>query len=148
MPEELALFLKAGVPSSPKWARWIDGPEVVAHAAREWIDRAFAFDIAENQYWHPLLGGRPSEDAQAITQALSVVRATPPLLPLYGHRFLTTAPNDGPGAVLSVWQPTDSIVYGNDLADYFAVEFGLARPRWALKESPAVPVWDQLFDLF
>jgi hypothetical protein len=34
VPEELALFLGAGVSTSPKWARWVDGPEAVAQHAR------------------------------------------------------------------------------------------------------------------
>jgi hypothetical protein len=136
------------VPTSPKWARWVDGPEAVAQHAREWIETAFTFDIEQRQYWHPLLGDRPADDTDAVAQALEFVRAAPPLLPIYAHRFLATSPSDGPRAVLSVWQPTDSIFYGNDLADYLAREFNLDRPAWAADDAPRVPVWEDLFDLF
>jgi hypothetical protein len=89
-----------------------------------------------------------THDADAVAQALEVVRAARPLLPIYAHRFLATSPSDGPRAVLSVWQPTDSIFYGNDMADYLAREFGLDRPDWAADDAPPVPVWEDLFDLF
>jgi hypothetical protein len=145
VPPELELLLRAGVPTSPKWARWTDGAQSVLESTREWIDRAFAFDIEHGQYWHPLLGVRPPDLGDAISQALEVVRSAPPLIPIYSHRFITT--HEGTRAVLSVWQAVDSIFYGNDLADYLAREFGVSRPRWAESAEPAVPVWEDLFDL-
>jgi hypothetical protein len=147
VPTELRLFLGAGVPTSPKWAKWVEGPDVVLGKAREWIARTFDFDIRQNTYWHPLFGPRPADDDAAVAQALEFVGASPPLLPVYGHRFLATQPTDGPRAVLSVWQAVDSIFYGNDLADYFAHEFRIDRPAWATSEPPPVPVWEDLFDL-
>jgi hypothetical protein len=147
-PPELAEFLRAGVPVSPKWARWIDGPAVVAEDARQWLERAFAFDIEHGEYWHPSFGEQPRRVEDAIAQALRVVAEAPPLMPIYAHRFLVTAPADGPRPVLSVWQAFDSIFYGNDLADYFANEFDIPRPLWATSEPPGVPVWEDLFDLF
>lgn len=148
VPDEFALFLGAGVPISPTWAGWADGAEAVLDSTREWIDRAFAFDIEHGQYWHPLLGDRPERLGDAIHQALEVVRAAPPLIPIYAHRFITTHETPGPRAVLSVWQAVDSIFYGNDLADYLAREFGVSRPSWAAATEPPVPVWEDLFDLW
>ena len=148
LPEELVCVLRAGVPASPKWARWWDGPKAVARDAREWIDNVFRFDIEQGQYWHPTFGERPEDDSEAVHQALAIVHAAPPLIPIYAHRFLTTTPANGPRAVLSVWQPIDSIVYGNDLADYFAREFKIDRPTWATTDQPPVPVREDLFDLF
>jgi hypothetical protein len=148
VPDELALFLRAGVPTSPKWARWTDGAQAVLNDTREWIDRAFAFDIEQGQYWHPLLGVRPPSLDDAVRQALAVVRAAPPLIPIYAHRFITTHEGPEPRAVLSVWQAVDSIFYGYDLAEYFAREFQIDRPEWAADEAAAVPVWEDLFDLF
>jgi hypothetical protein len=147
MPTELTLLLAVGVPISAKWARWSEGPETVAETARSWIDGAFTFDIMAAQYWHPLFGERPGTSPEAVEQALEVVHAAPPLLPVYAHRFITTS-STGPGPVLSVWQAVDSIIYGNDLADYLANEFGIERPAWAATRSAPVPVWDRLFDLW
>lgn len=137
VPEEFELLLRVGVPVSPKWARWLDGPEQVAADARLWIDRAFAFDIEQCQYWHPLFGARPVSDADAVIQALEFVSTSPPLIPIYSHRFLTT-PSSRPRAVLSVWQAVDSVFYGNDLADYLSREFAIERPLWAASDAPRV----------
>ena len=147
VPPELALLLTAGVPVAPRWPRWLDGPETVAAEAREWIAGAFAFDIEHAGYWHPRFGGRPATTADAIEQALAVVAAAPPLVPVYGHRFLCTVPVDAPRAVLSVWQAVDTIYYGADLADYLHRELGVTRPDWAGDEMPPVPVWGELFEL-
>jgi hypothetical protein len=147
MPDELSSLLRVGVPVSKDWAPWNDGPAAVANMARAWIDRAFAFDVTQGQYWHPLFGPRPSSDDAAVEVALAYVRAAPPLFPIYGHRFLSSVPTNGPRPVLSVWQAVDSIYYGNDLADYFAREFKIDRPAWAATEPAIVPVWGELFDL-
>jgi hypothetical protein len=147
VPDELELFLRAGVPTSSSWAQWHDGVEAVHEWSMAWIDRTFVFDIKQNDYWHPLLGERPTDLDSAISQALAVARSAPPLIPIYEHRFISTAPTEGPHAVLSVYQVVDSIYYGFDLADYFAREFEIKRPGWATSEPPVVPVWGQLFDL-
>lgn len=147
VPAELRLFLGAGVPTSPKWARWTEGPEVVQRQSREWIDNAFEFDIRQNAYWHPMFGDRPPETGVAVELAIEFLAEAPPLLPVYAHRYLATTPADGPRAVISVWQAVDSIICGNDLADYLARDFGLDRPAWATPEPPVVPVWEDLLDL-
>jgi len=148
VPAEFEQFLSVGVPVSPKWARWVEGPDAVAADAKDWLGQQFAFDIEHNQYWHALFGARPRSNRLAVDRALEFLSTVPPLIPVYSHRFLVTAPLVGPRAVLSVWQPIDSIFYGYDLADYFAREFGVERPPWAASEAPRVPVWEDLFDLF
>ncbi len=50
MPAELSMLLRAGVPVSPKWARWTEGADVVAAESREWLRGTFAFDIEHNGY--------------------------------------------------------------------------------------------------
>ena len=148
VPPELALLLREGVPASPDWADWRAGPHEVAASAWAWISRAFSFDIDENDYWHPRFGERPDVLADAIDQALAVVAAAPPLIPIYGHRYLCSAPSEGTRPVLSVWQAVDSVVYGHDLAHYLAAEFGTEPPPWPADEALSVPVWEDLFDLW
>jgi len=146
VPAELALFLNAGLPTSQGWVDWRCSAQTVHDETVAWLDRAFSLDIEHSGYWHPLLGIRPPIVEDAVRQAVTALRVPPPVIPVYGHRFLTTS-ND-PRAVLSIWQAGDSIVYGNDLADYFAREFAVARPAWATPKSPPVPVWERLFDLY
>jgi hypothetical protein len=147
LPTELALLLTTALPVSQGWAPWRDGPETVAADARAWAHRRFAFDIEHNDYWHPLFGERPDDLASAMARAVEVLDAAPPLVPIYGHRFMVGQASDGGGGVLSVWQAVDSIFYGYDLADYLARELGISRPPWASSTAPQAPVWEDLFDL-
>lgn len=66
MPPELSIFLRAGVPVSPKWARWTEGADVVAAESREWPRATFTFDIEHNGYWHPSLGDQPGDLSDAM----------------------------------------------------------------------------------
>jgi hypothetical protein len=47
---------------------------------------------------------------------------------------------------MSVYQAVDSIVYGNDLADYLHREFAVPRPAWAAASPRPVPYWGQAFN--
>lgn len=148
LPPELRAFLAVGVPVSERWARWVDGPSAVGADMRSSLARAFTFDIERNGYWHDRLGPRPAPDEAAIEVALATVHATPALLSIYAHRVLTTAPARGPRPVLSLWQPTDTIIYGNDLADYLHREVRITRPTWASSNIDDIPVWGDLLYLF
>jgi hypothetical protein len=115
---------------------------------RDQIRQSFRFDIGENSYWHPLFGAKPAEVEDAIALAIAFVDRAPPLIPVFGHRYLVADPAVKTRAVLSVYQAVDSIVYGNDLADYLSREFGIPNPEWSSEEAPRVPVWEDLFDLW
>lgn len=146
MPNELELLLRAGLPVSANWTDWRKGAATIHQETNAWLDRAFAFDIEHNDYWHPSLGIRPNHLDDAIAQAVAVLRTMPPVIPIYAHRFLTTAGEQR--VVLSIWQAVDSIIYGTDLADYLAREFGLPHPDWTSANHPPVLGWEQLFDLY
>jgi hypothetical protein len=51
----------------------------------------------------------------------------PTLIPIYAHRYLPAQPVLAGNPVFSVYQ-TDIMHYGNDLASYFAHEFGFTLP--------------------
>ncbi len=146
LPPELREFLSAGCPTSKDWAKWSGDASAVAKRAEKWITGAFTHDIRHNGYWHSSFGTRPPSVDAAVGQAREVIGKAPPLIPIYGHRFLVAGTN-APRPVLSVWQATDSILYGHDLADYFANEFSIPRPDWAAADSDDVPVWTDLFGL-
>jgi hypothetical protein len=150
VPDDVATLLRAGLPlwgPDRAWIDWRGAPEASARWGRDWVRAAFTHDVEVNSYWHAGWGPRPDEPAEAVGVAASRVAAGPPLMPLFGHRFITTAPHDGPNAVLSVYQATDTIVYGNDLADYLHHEFSVTRPEWAAATTGPIPFWGELFGL-
>jgi hypothetical protein len=93
------------------------------------VSSGIAFDIEHNDFWLGTWGRRPVGDDDAVDVALRIISEWPPLVCIYGHRFMPTLPLTG-GAIVSVWQ-TDWVIYGNDLADYLHCECGISRPAWA-----------------
>lgn len=150
MPDtpELSMFLRAGVPVSPKSARWTEGTDLVAVESRQWLRRDLRLRHRAHRLLAPPPRTSPRRPLRRDRAELAIVAQAPTLFPICSHRFLVSLPAEGPRAVLSVWQAVDSIFYGNDLADYLATEFGIDRPDWAADEPPRVPVWEDLFDLF
>lgn len=92
-------------------------------------------------------GVRPESLTEAQQAARAFLTAAPPLVRVYAHRYMPTDPAMEGNPVLSVWQASDSIVYGNDLADYLHREFGVRRPPWAARAPRSVPFWTTVLDL-
>lgn len=102
------------------------------------------FDVENNVFWPASWGERPDSVAARFEVVKQQVTTWPQLVPLYGHRYLPAAPF-GPGApVFSVVQ-TDVIIYGTNLLDYAAREFGTLRvlPEGDLDTSGLEP-WSLL----
>ncbi|NQW85764.1 MULTISPECIES: hypothetical protein [unclassified Frigoribacterium] len=84
------------------------------------------FDVENNVFWPASWGERPDSVAARFKIVKGQVNEWPQFVPLYGHRYLPAAPS-GPGApVFSVHQ-ADVIIYGSNLLDYAAREFGTPR---------------------
>ncbi len=147
MPPDLRILLQTGVPVGRRWPDWRNAVgERAEDLAR--IRHMFRFDIEHNgDVWPADWGPRPTDLHDAFEISDARVGALPAIFRVYGHRYLlTTLPSFG-NAVLSIWQPIDSIVYGFDLADYFAREFRIPVPSWVATELPDVAPWGVLFDL-
>lgn len=147
LPPELALLLRAGLPTGDDFPDWRHDPEGVMQRARETIASSFDFDIEVGQWWFDSWGARPEDPEAAKKIALEHLASTPPLVPVYSHRFMTTEPREYGNPVLSVVQAVDSIYYGYDLAHYLHREFGVPRPPWSARTPPPVPVWGEFFHL-
>ncbi|MFF3842134.1 hypothetical protein [Streptomyces sp. NPDC001930] len=117
------VFLAAGLPlGSPSWPDWRDGdPDDLAHRLSGPVEGVL-FDVEHNGFWHPDWSPRPAELSEALRVARAESASIPPLIPVYGHRYLPGTPGEWGHPVLSVVQ-TDIIIYGNDLTDYVRHEF-------------------------
>lgn len=146
-PPELTILLARALPCSDKFPAWREDPVGAVSAARDWITQAFAFDIEHNGYWAEALGARPGNTDDAVRTALAAIASGPPLVPIYAHRFMPTEPGTWGNPVLSLMQPTDTIYYGCDFADYLHREFRVTRPPWASDDPPPVPFWGPLLGL-
>lgn len=147
VPPELGLLLRGGLLAGQGFPAWRKDPDAEMQPARDWVRRAFTFDIEHDQWWFEGWGPRPHAVHDAIQLALQQLALAPPLIPIFSHRFMTTEPVGYGNPVLSVYQAGDSIYYGYDLAHYLHREFGVPQPPWSARIPPRVPVWGDLFDL-
>ncbi|MFF5918545.1 hypothetical protein ACFY8C_09380 [Streptomyces flavochromogenes] len=138
------VFLAAGLPlGSPNWPDWRDGdPDDLADRLARPVE-GMLFDVEHNGFWHPDWSPRPTDAAEALKVARAECANVPPLVPVYGHRYLPGTPGAWGHPVLSVHQ-TDAILYGNDLADYVRHEF--AGRASSLTAHVTVDFWSYLVE--
>ncbi|WP_405786748.1 hypothetical protein OG753_01385 [Streptomyces sp. NBC_00029] len=117
------VFLAAGLPHGTRaWPDWRGGdPAELAHRLAGPAEGVL-FDMEHARFWHPDWRARPAQTSDALRLARAELAAAPPLVPVYGHRYLPATAGEWGHCVLSVHQ-SDIIVYGNDLADYIRHEF-------------------------
>ncbi|KAF1066967.1 MAG: hypothetical protein GAK45_01784 [Pseudomonas citronellolis] len=146
LPADLRRLLAIALPCGegfPDW-RQLDDPELARQLA--WPAEGIAFDVEHNAFWLATWGKRPANLEQALAHAHQQVAAAPRLIPLYGHRYLPSAPSRAGNPVLSVYQ-TEIILYGRDLAAYVELEF--LRASYADANAGAhggLPFWGEFLE--
>jgi hypothetical protein len=132
--------------SQPSFFNWQHDDQAIA-AALGWPLHGLLFDVEHNELWLPSWGARP---ATAETRAMVVQRllaAAPPLIPVFGHRYLLAEPLQAGNPVLSVDQ-SDIIIYGDDLRAYLLCELGDLLgldTRWHSGiQSTAIRFWGEI----
>lgn len=130
-PPDLRALLQFALPVSAEFPNWRTGVEggstLTIEESLRWPAEGIAFDVEQGR-WNAAWGS---------------VEQAPKLVPVCGHRFLPCEPFEAGNPVFSVYQ-TDVIVVGNDLADYFAEEFGAPRPAWAATTARRIRFWSDL----
>lgn len=150
LPPDLTVLLAVGVPvadeqgSTKAFPQWTTDPAKAVADARSQIETSFEFDIKNSGYWHASFGQKPDSLDQAVSQALVALRQWPPLVRIYSHRFMPTAPHEPGNPVLSIFQAIDTVYYGNSLVEYFVKEFGLDITYQQSDPKP-VPFWGEAF---
>ena len=119
-------LLALALPVGDRWFNWRARADEHVRRAIRWPFEGVLFDVENNVFWPSSWGERPDSVAARFEIVKRQVNTWLQLVPLYGHRYLPAAPS-GPGApVFSVHQ-TDVVIYGSNLLDYAAREFGTTR---------------------
>lgn len=119
-------LLALALPVGDSWFNWRARADARVRGAIRWPFEGVLFDVENNAFWPASWGERPDSVAVRFEIVEQQVSTWPQLVPLYGHRYLPAAPF-GPGApVFSVHQ-SDVIVYGTNLLNYSAREFGTTQ---------------------
>jgi hypothetical protein len=143
LPPDLRTLLAEGVPVGKDFPDWHADAVHEIQATNELLEKIFSFDISEGNYWHGFFGEKPQNIDEAKKQAWRVIKTWPPLVRIYGHRFMPTEPHEIGNPVLSVWQALD---YGANLTAYFEKEFDIVVPH---EDGPIqkVSFWGDAFGL-
>jgi hypothetical protein len=146
LPPDLISFLRNVLPLGERFPNWrrLDTQELRDQLA--WPFHGIAFDIEHNAFWWPTWGARPAELRDAIAIAQEKLAMEPPLVPVFGHRYLPAEPQMGGNPVISVYQ-TDIIYYGSDLRRYIAHEFGrIAHAHAIAGPRRRIRFWSDVID--
>ena len=137
-------LLAAALPVGEEWMDWRHGAADDLQRRLDWPVDGIVFDVHENSFWPRSWGPRPASPADAERVARRHLERVPVLIPVYSHRCAPAAPASGDSPIFSVYQ-SDVVVYGDNLLDYVAHEFG-AGPRVPTPEDqrPKVPFWSSL----
>lgn len=150
-PEDLKALLKVAVPigeyEGASFPDWNKNPLKIFSSSQEFIEEAFKFDIENNNFWIEIFGEKPKDLTLATHQAMEVIRRAPRLIPIFGHRFISSVPASPDNPVISFLQPDDVVVYGSNLREYFEIEFEKKElDRIRLSDLKHVPFWSEFIE--
>jgi hypothetical protein len=125
-PPDLKRFLQMKLPISDHFIDWRQGlhdkkTEENIVDLIGWPLEGILWDI-KNGSWLNIWGDRPENKEDQIALAKLRFANVPKMVPIYGHRFIPSEPNEMGNPIFSVHQ-TDIIYYGFDLSTYLANEF-------------------------
>jgi hypothetical protein len=78
--------------------------------------------VRSGHFWPTTWPAKPDSNESAAEIAARELAAVSPLVPVYGHRYIPSRPNESGNPIFSV-VGSDAIYYGADLEDYFENEF-------------------------
>ncbi len=105
------------------WHPFVDWRDPVAVSAQQdGVLNSILFDVGHD-IWYDSWGPMPEGKADQKAHVTALFRAAPPLLPVFGHRYLLAVDTPAPLPVLSIHQ-TDVIVWAGSLQDAIMQDLG------------------------
>jgi len=146
-PPDLREFLQFSLPIGEGWVDWRSGSEKEIVSGLNWAYEGICFDIEFNNFWLENWGEKPEELSDCFDTVKIYLQKMPKLIPILSHRFIPDKPNLKDNPVFSVYQ-TDTIIYGNNLENYFQNEFayyfGHKENFPSVKECRYIEFWTDL----
>lgn len=140
-PKSLKEFLMMALPISEGFFNWRNPDQDNVMFIKKMISRPTEAvdELAEEVSWCDVWGGRTGESL-IVRERL---KNAPKLIPVYGHRYIPMVSEDNP-PVISI-HDIDIIYYGQNLEDYFKVEFGRKEQgKIEFKNINPIPFWSDI----
>lgn len=132
-PPDLKIFLETELPIGdrfPNWRKAISDKQEYDKIIDKLTQplHGILFDIEHNNFWFEEWGQEPTELNLQIEKAKVLFKIYPKLIPIFGHRFISSLPFEKDNPIYSVHQ-TDITYYGYNLAAYLSNEFHFKLPE-------------------
>ena len=136
-PPDLVELLREHRPPfcGPRAIDWVLTEPDQIREMLDWPLEGFLFYVEHNGVRWTDWGDRPDNPGDRYDRLLEIFAAAPKLIPVYGHRYLPSAPFEPGNPILSVYQ-TDVICYGANLLDWLDRE----RNGWSSKPWEGVHI--------
>lgn len=144
-PKSLKAFLMEGLPVSNGFYNWrnveqdnINFIKKIITSPIETVD-----ELAEEVYWCDDWGEEPENEMDIAEKVREKLKNAPKLLPIYAHRYMPML-LDEQLPVVSIHN-MDIIYYGENLEDYFQVEFGKKNQNEiSIENIKPIPFWSEI----
>jgi hypothetical protein len=120
-PPDLRSLLQYCVPVAGQFPKWRGDPAELERSLRRPGDE-LRFEVQYDGFWLEAWGPRPMEDAAAVSFIDGLLSKAPPLIPVYGHRYMPSLPSE-PGNPVFTLEGSSATYAGFDLVAYFKHEF-------------------------
>jgi len=144
-PKSLKEFLMIALPISKGFYNWRNLEQDNVMFIKEIINRPTedVDELAEEVYWCNDWGEEPKDEVNIALIVRERLKRAPKLMPIYGHRYIPVIPEDNP-PIISI-HDTDIIYFGENLEDYFKVEFGgKEQGKIEFKNINPIPFWSDI----
>lgn len=144
-PKCLKEFLMMAMPISNGFYNWRNFNLDNVMFIKEIINRPIedVDELAEEVYWCDEWGEEPENEKDIARIVRERLKSAPRLIPIYGHRYIPIIPEDNP-PIISI-HGVDIIYYGENLEDYFKVEFGGKKQgEIEFKNIKPIPFWSEI----
>lgn len=144
-PKSLKEFLMMALPISKGFFNWRNLDQDNVMFIKKIINRPTEdiYELAEEVYWCDDWGEEPENEIDIALIVRERLKSAPKLIPVYGHRYIPMIPEDN-SPIISI-HDTDIIYYGQNLEDYFKVEFGgKEQGKIEFKNINPIPFWSDI----
>lgn len=144
-PKSLRDFLMRVLPVSKGFYNWRNKEERNVEYIKNMMKQPIKYinDMPEEVYWCEDWGKEPEEEDLFKEEVRKRLRIAPKLVPIFSHRYMPVISNENP-PIISV-HGVDIIYYGEDIEDYFKVEFGEKEQNTInFKYIKPIPFWTDI----
>lgn len=144
-PKKLREFLMETLPTSKGFYNWRNYKKDNIQCINQVMQKPLLdiYEMAREVYWCDDWGEEPGDIMEIEQEVRRRLKKAPKLIPIYGHRYIPMISEENP-PIISV-HGIDIIYYGEDLEDYFNIEFGKKKQEEIeFLKIKAIPFWSDI----